>query len=63
MANEQNYEFARILTMKDISEINRVLDVIKGLTYGVRDSGIADGLVGDVERIEAVVNKENQDGK
>lgn len=63
MANEQNYEFARILTMKDISEINRVLGIIEGLTYAVQDSGIADGLVGAVERIEAVVNKENQDGK
>ncbi len=63
MANDQNYEFARILTMKDISEINRVLGIIEGLTYAVQDSGIADGLVGAVERIEAVVNKENKDGK
>ena len=56
-ANEQNYQFARVLTLKDISEINRVLGIIEGLTYAVQDSGIADGLVGAVERIEAVVNK------
>lgn len=58
-ANEQNYTFARVLTMKDISEINRVLGIIEGLTYAVQDSGVADGLVGAVERIEAVVNKED----
>jgi len=59
MENKQNYQFTRILSMKDISEINRVLGIIEGLTYAVQDSGVADGLVGAVERIEAVVNKED----
>lgn len=59
MANEKNYTFARVLTLEDLSEINRVLGIIEGLSYGVQDSGIADGLVGAVERIEAVVNKED----
>lgn len=54
---EQNYQFARTLTMKDIGEINRVLGIIEGLTYAVQDQGVADGLVGAIERIEAVVNK------
>lgn len=59
MENEQNYQFARILSLKDISEINRVLGIIEGLTYAVQDSGVADGLVSAIERIEAVVNKED----
>lgn len=63
MANEQNYQFAKILSMKDVSEINRALGIIEGLAYAVQDSGIADGLVGAVERIEAVIDKENKDGK
>lgn len=59
MANEQNYQFARILNMKDISEINRALGIIEGLAYAVQDPGVADGLVGAVERIEVIVNKED----
>lgn len=58
-ATEMNYQFARNLSMKDLSEINRVLGIIEGLTYAVQDSGIADGLVGAVERIEAILNKED----
>ena len=57
MENKQNFQFARILTLKDLSEINRVLGIIEGLSYAVQDSGVADVLVGVVERIEAVVNK------
>ena len=52
-----SYQFAKILDMKDISEINRVLGIIEGLTYAMQDSGIADGLIGAIERIEAVINK------
>ena len=64
MANEKNYQFARILFLKDISEINRALGIIEGLTYAVQDQGIADGLVGAIERIEAVINTEDaEDGK
>ena len=46
------------LSMKDISEINRALGVIEGLTYAVQDGGVADGLISAIERIEAVINKE-----
>lgn len=60
MANEQNYQFARILSMKDLSEINRVLGIIEGLTYAVQDSGVADGLLNAIERIDAVINKEER---
>lgn len=59
MANEKNYTFARVLTLNDLSEINRVLGIIEGLTYAVHDSGVADGLISAVERIEAIVNKED----
>ena len=51
-------EFVRVLTMKDISIINRALGVIEGLAYAVQDPSVADGLVGAVERIEAVVDME-----
>lgn len=57
MANEQNCQFSKTLSMKDVSEINRVLGIIEGLTYAVQDNGVADGLIGAVERIEAVVNR------
>lgn len=63
MANEQNYQFARILSMKDVGEINRALGIVEGLAYAVQDPGIADGLIGAVERIECVINKESEDGK
>ena len=59
---DKNYQFARIFSMKDISEINRALGIIEGLAYAVQDSGIADGLVGAIERIEVVIDKENEDG-
>ena len=62
MGNEQNYTFAKILSMKDISAINRALGMIEGLAYAVQDAGIADGLVGAVENIEAIIDKENKDG-
>ncbi len=63
MANERNYLFARTLDMKEVSEINRALGIIEGLAYAVQDSGVADGLVGAVERIEAVIDKGEEDGK
>ena len=63
MENEQNYNFAKILSMNDISVINRALGVIEGLTYAVQDPGIADGLVCAIERIEAVIGEVNEDGK
>ena len=59
---QATYPFAKILSMKEISEINRALGIIEGLTYAIQDSGIADGLVGAVERIEAVIDRENADG-
>ena len=58
MSDEKKFQFARVLDMKDFSEINRALGIIEGLSYAVQDSGIADGLVGAVERIEAVLDKE-----
>lgn len=61
MANEKNYQFARILSMKDISDIHRALGIIEGLSYAVQDPGVADGLIGAIERIEAVVDKEDGD--
>ena len=63
MENKQNYPFAIILSMKDISAINRALGMIEGLAYAVQDHGIADGLVGAIENIEAIINKENENGK
>ena len=57
---EQNYQFAKILDMKDISEINRVLGIIEGLCYAIDDPGVNDGLLNAIERIEAVINKEEQ---
>ena len=59
MANEKNFRLARVLDMKDISEINRVLGILEGLSYGIQDCGIADGVANAIERIEAVVNKED----
>lgn len=56
---EQNYQFARVLSMKDVSEINRVIGILEGLSYGIQDAGIADGIVNVIERIEAVVNRED----
>lgn len=50
------------LSIKDISEINRFLGVIEGLTYAIQDAGVADGLMYAIERIEAVINKENDNG-
>ena len=47
--------------LKDISEINRALGVIEWLTYAIQDDGVANGLIDAVTRIEAVVNKENED--
>lgn len=63
MANEHSYQFARLLSMKDISEINRALGIVEGLTYAVQDPGIADRLIGAVERIELIINEENEDAK
>ena len=60
---EQNYTFARVLSIKDISIINRALGVIEGLTYAIQDPGVADGLVGAVERIEAIIGEVDEDGK
>jgi hypothetical protein len=57
MENEKNYEIARVLSLKDIITINRSLGVIEGLTYAVQDQDIADGLIGAIERIEAVVGE------
>ena len=62
MTNEQNYQFAKIFSMKEISEINRALGIIEGLTWAVQDAGISDGLIGAIKRIECVINKENEDG-
>lgn len=59
MENEKNYEIARVLSLKDIIAINRALGVIEGLTYAVQDSGIADGLIGAIELIDAVVGEVN----
>lgn len=61
--NEKTYPFVKILSMKDIGEINRALGVIEGLVYAVQDPGIADGLVGAIERIEAVVDMRAEDGE
>lgn len=55
--------FAKILTIKDVSEINRVLGIIEGLSYAVQDCGVADGLANAVERIEIVLNEDNEDDK
>lgn len=57
---EQGYQFARVLSMKDVSEINRVMGIIEGLCYAIDDPGVNDGLVNAIERIEAVINKEEQ---
>lgn len=51
------------LSLNDISIINRALGVIEGLSYAVQDPGVADGLVGAIERIEAVINRGEDDGK
>ena len=59
MEKERNFQFARVLTLQDISEINRVLGILEGLSYGINDCGIADGIANAIERIEAVVNKED----
>lgn len=58
---EQNDQITRVLSMQDMSEINRVLGVIEGLTYGVDDPGVADGLAIAVERIDAIINKGGND--
>lgn len=50
------------LSLKDISEINRVLGVLEGLSYAIQDDSLANGIISAVERIETVVNKENEDG-
>lgn len=50
-------KFAMSLTIKDVSEINRVLGIIEGLTYAVQDDGVANGFINAIERIEAVINR------
>lgn len=55
-------KFALSLTIKDVSDINRVLGVIEGLTYAVHDDGVANGLIDAIERIEAVVNRGDGNG-
>lgn len=62
MTDDAKIEFVKVLTMKDISTINRALGVIEGLTSAVQDPGVADGLVGAIERIEAVVGEVEEDG-
>jgi hypothetical protein len=57
MTNEN--QLVKTLSIKDISEINRVLGIIEGLQYAIQDAGVADGLLNAIERIEAVVNKED----
>ena len=59
MEKERNFQFARVLTLQDISEINRALGILVGLSYGINDCGIADGIANAIERIESVVNKED----
>lgn len=61
MGNE--YKFAKVLSMKDISIINRALGVIEGLAYAVEEPSVADGLIGAIERVEAVVGEVDEDGK
>ena len=64
MANEQKFDLTRTLSMKDISEINRAIGIVEGLAYAVQDPGVADGLIGAVERIDVVVNMEEpKDGE
>lgn len=45
------------LTLADISEINRALGMIEGVTFALNDDGIAQGIMEAVERIDAVIKK------
>lgn len=62
MTTEKNYQFAKILSMKDISAINRALGVVEGLAFAVQDQSVADGLIGAIENIDAIINTEDEDG-
>lgn len=50
----------KTLSLKDLSEINRALGILEGLSYGVDDDGIANGIAEAIERIDHVVNMEGQ---
>ena len=53
------FQYVKEISMRDISAINRALGVIEGLIFSVPDQGVADGLIGAVETIDLIINKEN----
>lgn len=48
----------KVLSVSDLSEINRALGVLEGLTYGVDDDAVANGIAEAIERIDHVINRE-----
>ncbi len=50
----------KVLSVSDLSEINRALGVLEGLTYGVDDDAVANGIAEAIERIDHVINREAQ---
>lgn len=48
----------KVLSVSDLSEINRALGVLEGLTYGVDDDAVANGIAEVIERIDHVINRE-----
>ena len=56
------FQYVKEISMQDISAINRALGVIEGLAFAVQDASIADALIGAIESIDVIINKENKDG-
>lgn len=48
----------KVLSVSDLSEINRALGVLEGLTYGVDDDAVANGIAEAIERIDHVISRE-----
>ena len=57
MTDVKVFQYVKEMSMKDISAINRALGVVEGLAFAVQDQGVADGLIGAVESIDAIINK------
>ena len=57
MIDEKIFTYKKEISLQDISVINRALGVIEGLAISEQDASVADGLIGAVESIDAIINK------
>ena len=48
------------MTLEQRSKLFRILGKIEGLSYGVADSGVADGFIEVVEDIEQILKEDEE---